>query len=165
MWQNLGMAYYVAQEVSRPPLQHFETRRGSARSIGMPAQLLCRRMIQQAYHDALTCGPDGRPTAGALDAWAWLAARTDWTLRSGPIPPEDARQEFGGTFEWACRWLEEDPSAIREHGLPPPRPVVFVKRPRDREWVRGMPEIKRRWEVQASRGRRAESAMPVDSVG
>jgi hypothetical protein len=95
-----------------------------------------------------------------MDAWAWLAAKTDWTLSGSEIPPEQLRNEFYGTFEWACRWLGESPSAIREHGLPPPRPVVFVKRPRAREWVHGLSDIKRRWEVSASRGRRSFLSIP-----
>lgn len=147
------MAFYVAPELAHPSLPRHETRSGSSRAIGMPTQLLCRRLIESAFHDALQCGADGQPTERARDAWMWLAAKTDWTIEHGPIPPEDARQEFFGSFEWACRWLGESPSIIREQGLPPPPAMVLVKRRRVREWVHGLSDVKRQWEVRASRGR------------
>jgi hypothetical protein len=124
----------------------------------MPTQLLCRRMIEQAFHDALRCGSDGQPTESARDALMWLAAKTDWTIEHGPIPPKGIRAEFYLSFEWCCRWLGESPSTIREQGLRPPPAMVLVKRQRAREWVHGLSDVKRQWEVRALRGLRAENA-------
>ena len=151
------MAFYVAQEASRPPLQHFETRTrsDSPRSNAWPTLLLARRMIEQAFNDAVQCGSNGQPTERARDAWAWISAKTDWTIDRGPIPPKGIRDEFYLSFEWCCRWLSEDPDVIRAQGLPPPPAMVLVKHRRAREWVRGLSDVKRQWEVRASRGRRA----------
>jgi hypothetical protein len=149
------MAFFVAPELAHPSLQRHETRSGFSRAIGMPTQLLCRRMIELAFSDALQCGADGQPTERARDAWMWLSAKLDWTLREGPIPPEDARQEFYGSFEWACAWLSEDPDVIRAQGLPPPPAMVLVKHRRAREWVRGLADVARQLELRASRVRRA----------
>ena len=81
-----------------------------------PTLLIARRMIDQAFHDALQ-QRQGNPTQIATDARDWLAARTDWTLHAGVIPPPDLRPEFYGTFEWACRCLGENPDQVRARGL------------------------------------------------
>lgn len=80
-----------------------------------PTLLIARRMIEQAFHDS-RLKRNGVPTESALEAQEWLNARTDWTIHGGEAPPPELRQEFPGTFDWACRWLGENPEQIRGQG-------------------------------------------------
>ena len=144
------MAYFIAPEVSRAPLARHELRSGAHRSSASPVLLLARRMIDQAFHDATAVGRDGLPTERALESFEWLSARTDWTIGAHSAPPAELREEFFGTFEWACRWLGEKPDRVREQGLQPSPTFLGSRRSRI-NWVRGMTDVKRRWEVQASR--------------
>src|ERR1035441_5567434 len=88
-------------------------RTADSRTYADPTLLFCRRMIDQAFHDAISPRSDI-----ASDARSWLSARTDWTLRRLPPPPPEVRGEFLGSFEWACRVLAEDPDRIRANGPP-----------------------------------------------
>ena len=85
-----------------------------------PTLLFARRVVAQAFHDALEC-KDGKPTVDAWRAYQWLTANTDWTIHGQVIPPAEVREEFNGTFEWACRWLGESPEEVRLYGLSPLR--------------------------------------------
>ena len=96
-----------------------------------------RWLIHQAFSDALE-RVNGRPTQDAIYARRWIDAKTDWTLRHLPPPPEDVRAEFPGTFEWCCRWLGENPDDVRKHGLSP----VCEGRPE----VVGIDEVLKAWE-------------------
>jgi hypothetical protein len=146
------MAYFVAPEAS-PAFRHHETRTIPRFRVS-PGLLFARRLIESAMHDALECR-DGRPTERALESWEWLTARTDWTLRAGPIPPADTRQQFYGSFEWACRVLGEDPDRVRAQGLRSATHRIGSSQGRETwtgERVRGLQDIKRTWEIQACRG-------------
>ncbi|MGO9517368.1 MAG: hypothetical protein ACLPND_10020 [Candidatus Korobacteraceae bacterium] len=112
-----------------------------------PTLLICRRMVEQALHDACQVR-QGRPTELALESWEWLTAKTDWTLHGGPAPPAELREGFYGSFEWACRWLGENPARVREQGLQPC--ANFNDGQTRREWVQGLPDVKRVWECRAS---------------
>ena len=104
-----------------------------------------------AFTDALAVGRDGRPTQQAIEAWQWLAEKTDWVRYGKPAPPPEIRPEFYGSFDWACSWLGEDPDRVRNAGLPPiPARVIIVDGRRPRDHVRGLPDVKRRWEIKAS---------------
>ncbi len=140
------MFHFIPGEAARTPLQRHEMQSGSPRLPGMATQLFCRRLIETAFHDAIQTDSRGRPTERALESWQWLSARTDWTLGGKEPPPPDVREEFFGTFEWACRWLGENPDMVRARGLPPHGALVFVNHQRRRDWVHGLPDIKRRWE-------------------
>jgi hypothetical protein len=98
----------------RRQFSHAENyRTADSRTYADPTLLFCRRMIDQAFHDALNPRGD---IAG--EARSWLAARTDWTLRkTAEPPPREVREEFAGTFEWACRILQENPQDVRANGL------------------------------------------------
>jgi hypothetical protein len=120
----------------------------------MPAQLFCKRLIQDAFHACLDTDAAGRPTQDALDAWEWLSAHLNWTLRGEEVPPEELRAEYFGSFEWACQWLSEDPAEVREHGLPPPKVMIRAAGRREREWIKGLPDVRRHWDIAAAaRGR------------
>jgi hypothetical protein len=96
---------------------HHSFRTAVVKTPTYPTLLFARRMIVQAFHDAMQCR-NGKPTEQAVEAFDWLNGHTDWTLSGNDlIPPENLRQEFYGTFEWACRWLEEKPDHVRTHGL------------------------------------------------
>jgi hypothetical protein len=110
------MWHYVPAETARPNLRHHETEHHPRQRVGYPTQLFCRRLIDQAFHDALQKRA-GLPTENALDAASWIAAKTDWTLCKNRIPPAEIRTEFYGTFEWACRCLGENPERVRVDGL------------------------------------------------
>ena len=113
--------------------------------------LFCRRLIEEGFERACEC-KDGRPTEAALEALLWLLVPADWTLyrraqRAGRPPDPDARREFCGTFEWACRWLEEDPATVRRFGLRPAwsrfgKPLVAQ---RGAEFIAGLGAIYESW--------------------
>lgn len=113
-----------------------------------PILLFCRRLIEDAFHAACQC-VHGEPTEDALESFAWLLARSDWTLygrmeRAGGPPSAQAREEYSGTFEWACRWLGEDPAKVRRSGI---TPLVSVAGARNLEHkhVAGIPAIYEAW--------------------
>jgi hypothetical protein len=145
------MAFYIDQAASRPALRRDELGLESHETNAFPALLFARRLVEIAFHDALQCGSDGRPTERALEAWAWLTDRLDWTLHRHKPPPEEIRSEFYGSFEWCCRWLGESPDQVRGAGLPDIRARVFIARQRPRDSIRGLPDIKRRWTISAAR--------------
>ena len=147
------MAFYLDAATARPNLRPHETELHSPQPIARPTLLLARRMIEGAFHDALQVGRDGRPTLVALEAFEWLAAKTDWTRRKLSPPPPELRQQFLGSFEWCATWLGEDPDRVREQGL---APTYLVGSSQGREnWhgerVRGLPDVQRRWTIAASR--------------
>jgi len=117
----------VTAATNRTTRQQFSTE--PAAPHPSPLLLLCRALIENAFADAVRCA-QGKPTAEALEALEWIESRTDWTRRKNhkiatgdgslPIPSEDARKEFPGTFDWCCRWLNEDPDDVRQRGLPHP---------------------------------------------
>ncbi|MGB8782720.1 MAG: hypothetical protein WCD02_06360 [Terriglobales bacterium] len=112
-----------------------------------PVLLLCRRLIELSFHDACQVR-QGRPTALALESWEWLTARTDWTLYGTAAPPPELRAGNFLSFENCCRWLGENPARVREQGLKPC--ANFTDRQTRREWVQGLPDVKRVWECRAS---------------
>jgi hypothetical protein len=136
------MAYRKAVEASRPALRNHETQNSAPRPVAMPAQLFCRKLIESAFHSCLETDEAGRPTQDALDAWEWLSAHLNWTLR-GKVPPQELRSEYYGSFEWACQWLSEDPDGVRKHGLAPARAFISSNR-RQRDWIAGLPDVVRR---------------------
>ena len=79
--------------------------------------LLPRRLILSAFEDARTV-KNGQPTEIAREAYEWIMAETDWRLHHKPIPPPEIRDEFPSTFEFACALLGQNPSIVRQRGLP-----------------------------------------------
>src|SRR5215469_291247 len=106
----------ITVQSTKPPT--YRTEEPDRPSVS-PVLALCRAMVTGAFRDAIQCA-DGEPTPTAIEAVQWISARTDWTHVPGcPIPPEEVRREFYGTFEWCCAWLGEDPDQVRQRGLPP----------------------------------------------
>jgi len=97
--------------------------------------------IELALRDCLRTH-EGRPTQEALDAAIWVEARTDWTRRPGPIPPEAIRGEIVFSFEWCCSLLNLDAEDIRQHGLP--RLSGFAHN--SKQWLPGLDGIRAHWE-------------------
>ena len=114
--------------------------------------LICRRMIELAFADALQCDSRGHPTERALESWEWISAKTDWTIygKQAPPPPE-LRSEYPGTFDWCVQWLGENPDHVRDAGLPEFIPFVHVEGRQHRDHIKGLPDVKRRWQIAASR--------------
>jgi len=105
-----------------------------------PALLMLRLTIELALRDCLRTH-EGRPTQEALDAAIWVEARTDWTRRPRPIPPEAIRGEIVFSFEWCCSLLNLDAEDIRQHGLP--RLSGFAHN--SKQWLPGLPGIREHW--------------------
>jgi hypothetical protein len=112
-------------------------------------------MIEQAFHDCLQVGRDGRPTLVALESWQWLSADLDWTRHGIPAPPAELRKEFYASFSWCCHWLGENPDRIREQGLSPTYRVGSSQGAETwtGERIRGLPDVARRWQIAASKRR------------
>jgi hypothetical protein len=72
-----------------------------------PLLTFCRRMIETSTEDAqetFLIGPYiGEPTASAFNARAWFELRPDW----------HDKDEFYGSFEWCCHWLDIDIESTR----------------------------------------------------
>jgi hypothetical protein len=146
------MAHFVDSATARPRLRSHETQHLPPRLTGYPTQLFCRRLIESGFHDALQTR-SGRPTSIALDAYEWLSAQTDWTRYGIAAPPPELRREHYCSFEWAVSWLGEDPEKVRRQGLTPSHRVGSSqgRETWTGERVRGLPDIKRRWEIKAAR--------------
>jgi len=114
------VAYFVSKVLThpitvrpgRPPA--LQTEEPPERAC--PTLLLCRRMIVAAFHDALEVDWQGLPTERGREAVEWITARADWCYWKKPTPPPELREEFWGSFEWACRWLGIDPETTRRDG-------------------------------------------------
>ena len=142
------MAYYVSQTVSRSPLKTSElsSERTADRPLGGITLLFCRRLIESAFHDATVIDRStGKPSVLALESYEWIMADLDWTTTNGRIPPPELRAEFHGSFSWACRWMGERPEYVREHGLSKPPGVFGSGKVSVRDYVQGLPDVRRRW--------------------
>ena len=119
------MWHYINAETARPSLRHHETETVPRQPIGYPTQLFCRRLIDLAFHDSIQ-RRGGKPTQAAIDAQIWITTRTNWTRIpiekrmekwASPAPPREVRNEYAGSFDWACQNLCLNPDHIRTHGL------------------------------------------------
>ena len=148
LWDKLGMAAIDCKKVHQQNPRSALTKDHHSATL-----LIARRLIEQGFHDALAVGRDGRPTESALESWEWLTARTDWTRHNRAIPPPELRQQFYGSFEWCCRWLDEDPERIRTQGLTPTHGIGSSqgRETWSGERIQGLPDVQRRWTIAASR--------------
>jgi hypothetical protein len=124
------------------PAGHSNLRTANDTFSVTPCQLFARRIIDVAFQDARRMR-DGQPTETAKEALDFIEAKTNWTRYGKPVPPPEIRDEYYGTFEWACEFLNKDPDTVRATGIPP-TPGMFA--------TGGVPQIRQAWE----RARRAQ---------
>lgn len=161
------MTLYLGFDTSklyRPDL-HVSEFQGQGRSIARnvtranPLLLMLRLTLELALRDALRTH-QGRPTSEALDAVTWIVARTDWTRRRGPIPPEEIRGEIIFSFEWCCSLLDLSAQEIRQRGI---RRLSGMNHRSD-VWLPGLPGIRAHW-AEAKReyeARMARAQQPLE---
>ena len=136
------MLWTGADQLYRPALHAHELnrQRNANATRANPVLLLLRLCIESAFVDALRTR-DGVPTPEAIEAAAWIEARTDWTRRPGPIPPPALREQNVLSYEWCCAALDLDPEQIRQNGLARLSGLAH----NSKQWLPGLHAVREHW--------------------